>query len=97
MEYQGKAMGGSPTQGSAEGCMGGKGRNGLCSLGHPDFQRMKWNRASQAFTLAHLAKNLPLVLCAPARSTETTRIGCPWRRQQQLPAWGRRAGFLVGR
>lgn len=97
----GESRGWQPQTGQsrAEGCVGGKGSNGLSSLGHTDFQSWKWNRASPmlAFTLAPPAKNLPLVLSAPARSTETTRIECPWTRRRQLPAWGRRAGFLVVR
>lgn len=67
-EEQGRAVGSSPTRGRAEGSVGGKGHNGLCLLGHPDLQSWKRNRASLRldFMVAQPAKNLPLVLSAPA-------------------------------
>lgn len=40
-EQQGRTVGSSPTQGRAEGNVGGKGHNRLCLLGHPDLQSWK--------------------------------------------------------
>ena len=95
----GGSCGRQPHAGQSGGVRGWRGRNGLRSLGHPDFQSWKQNRASPrlAFMSAQPAKNLPLVLPAPARSAETTGIECPWMRRPQLPAWGRTVGFLAVR
>lgn len=86
----GRAAGGSPTQ--SRGAQGWQGVQGdILNSRAGSGTELPWGLA---FTLAQPAKNLPLVLSAPACSTETTRIGCPWTRRRQLPAWGRRAGFL---
>lgn len=74
--------------------MGGKGHNRLCLLGHPDLQSWKQNRASLrlVFMLAQPAKNLPLVLSAPAAVQKRLELSVLGRGSSScLPGGGEQA------
>lgn len=72
----GEGCGKQPHTRQSRGCVGGEGHHGLCLLGHPDSQSWKWNRASLrlGFMLAQPAKNLPLVLPAPAAAQKPLEL-----------------------
>lgn len=92
-----ESCGKQPHTGQSRGLCGWKGAQRALLAGTSWLAELE---VEQSFPEAGLhvgsaSKEFASCAVCPSSSTETTGAECPWPRQQQLPAWGRRAGFRV--
>lgn len=93
----GESCGEQPHTGQSRGVRGWKGAQRAVLAGTSWLAELD---AEQNFPEAGLhvgsaSKEFASCAVCPSSRTETTGAECPWPRQQQLPAWGRRTGFWV--